>query len=88
MKPYIKDPDAVLDYQWDWTRWLDGDTIETHDILPVEGISVDRDTATDSTVTAWISGGAVGLLYAVTCRITTASGRTDDRTINIVIRPR
>lgn len=25
---YIKDPNAVLDYQWDWSAWLpDDDTI-------------------------------------------------------------
>jgi hypothetical protein len=89
MKPFIKDPDAVLDYEWDWARWLDSDTIVSHEVFPIgAGITVDSHTATLTSVTAFVSGGTVGVLYGLTCRVVTAGGRTDDRTINILIRGR
>lgn len=87
-KPYVKDPDAKLDYTWDWTAWLDGDTIASHTILPVAGITVESSGDTDQIVTAWISGGQIGVLYNLTCRIVTNGGRTDDRTISILVRSR
>jgi hypothetical protein len=39
-------------------------------------------------VRAWISGGTVGQAAAATCRITTAGGRTDDRTLTFTIKER
>jgi hypothetical protein len=33
--------------------------------------------------TAWLSGGTAGTAYRVACRITTAQGRTDERSITI-----
>ena len=29
MTTFLKDPDAVLDYSVDWSKWLAGDQIET-----------------------------------------------------------
>ena len=88
MKPYIKDPDAVLDYEFDWGRWLEGDTIDTHQVFPSPGITVASSNNSDSVVTVWLSGGVEGQQYSVTCRITTALGRVDDRTIPILVRSR
>lgn len=84
---YIKDPDAVLDYVWNWASWLpDGDTIASATVTADSGLTVDSDSATTTAVTAWLSGGTVGQSYGVTCRIVTADGRTDDRTIKILVR--
>lgn len=44
--------------------------------------------AVDNTVVAWISGGTAGTTYRVTCRIVTAGGRTDDRSIFIKVKER
>lgn len=95
-----KDPDAVLDYRWDWETegWLtDGDTIDTAefavydatggeipdtDTTPVE-VDLYSNTTTDAT--AWLSGGTAGNVYLVTCHITTAGGREDDRTLKLKI---
>ncbi len=59
---FKKDPDAVLDYQWRWSSWLDvGETIVSYTVTPAAGITVDSDALTDgTTVTAWLSGGAAG----------------------------
>jgi len=43
---------------------------------------------TGTRVRAWISGGTVGQAAAATCRITTAGGRVDDRTLTFTIKER
>lgn len=85
----IKDPDANLDYAWDWTSWLpDGDTITSHQVTVPDGLTLGTTTLTGAIVTAWISGGTPGELYTVTCRITTSDGRTDDRSRTIKVEQR
>lgn len=82
-----KDPDAVLDYVFDWTEWLDDidDTISGIEIIPETGITCDSSSFTEKTAIAWISGGIAGTTYQITCRITTAAGRIDDRSIYISV---
>lgn len=85
---YIKDPDAVLDYEFDWSQWLDvGETISTR-LVTVTGVTLDSSSNTTTTVTAWVSGGTVGTTGTVACRITTSQGRTDERSISLTIRNR
>jgi hypothetical protein len=89
MSNYVKDPNAVLDYQWDWSSWLDeGETITTATVTAPDGITVDSQANTTTTVTAWLSGGSLSASYPVTCRVVTSDGRTDDRTISLYIRER
>ena len=33
---FTKDPDAVLDYEFDWSAWLGTDTIATHTVTAAE----------------------------------------------------
>ena len=81
---FVKDPNAILDYEWDWTSWLGTtETISASVILPDPGITVDSDTFASKTATVWLSGGTSGITYAVTNHITTSLGREDDRTIFI-----
>ena len=84
-----KDPNAVLDYEFDWTAWLAAhapvDTIIGVDVL-VEGCTRDAYSFTPQRVFAWILGGVVGVDAKVTCRITTAAGRTNDRTLTLKIK--
>jgi hypothetical protein len=86
---FTKDPDAVLDYQWDWSEWLaTGETIASVVITPDTGITLDSQSNTTTTVTAWLSGGTVDEGYRVVCEITTNAGRTDDRSIYLICRER
>jgi hypothetical protein len=85
---FTKDPDAVLDYEFDWSAWLGTDTIATHTVTAAAGLTVDSTEATTTTVTAWLSGGSVGASYAVACHIVTAAGREDDRTVTITVQER
>ena len=86
---FIKDPDAVLDYSWDWSAWLEpGETISSSTVTVTAGITLDSQSNTAVRATAWLSGGVAGTLYQATDRITTSLGRTDDRTLTIRVTNR
>lgn len=84
--PYFsKDPNAILDYQIDWSAWLGSDTIATSAWTVPAGITKVSDTRTTTTATVWLSGGTVGTSYVLQNRITTAAGRTEDRSITVAV---
>lgn len=83
---FEKDPDAVLDYTRDWTTYLNGDAIATSTFIVPAGITKDSETNDTTSATVWLSGGADGEYYLVTNRITTAAGRTDDRSFLIYVK--
>ncbi len=92
-RPWIKkDPDARLDYSFDWADWLQaGELIESH-VVTVSGVTKDSDTRSGAIVTAWVSGGTAipGAVASITCQITTDSvpARTEQRTVYLKIRER
>lgn len=93
MTDLIKDPDAILDYGVDWTAWLDGDTIATSTwILPASsGLTQSNASinAAATVATVWLAGGdVVAAPWMVTNRITTAGGRTEDRSFLLTVRER
>lgn len=86
VKAWDKDPDAVLDYQWDWNdQWLAGDTIDSHTITAPDDLTVESSSEADGVVTAWISGGTAGSIHLVVCHVVTTGGREDDRSIQLTI---
>jgi hypothetical protein len=93
----VKDPDATLDYPFNWAAWLDdiADTIASVAIIVQAGITLNLTsphtngyTIAGKTVIVWLSGGTAGTTYRVTCRITTVGGRTDDRSIYVKVKDR
>ena len=83
-----KDPDATLDYEIDWEPLLSGDTIASVVwVIDAELTSV-AETNTTTTAKIWLSGGTVGSRHSAVCRITTAGGRVDDRTLTLTITNR
>jgi len=85
---FKKDPDAVLDYEFDWSAWLTdiSDSISGTPVWMLSpGLTKVSQSNTSSVAAAFISGGVLGETETVTCRITTAGGRTDDRTVNLKI---
>ncbi|MBK7002098.1 MAG: hypothetical protein IPH35_19700 [Rhodoferax sp.] len=86
-RTFKKDPDAELDFMVDWADWLEpmADTIASVAWIPDTGLTVGATAMTTTTATAFISGGTAGDTLNVVCRVTTAGGRTDDRTITINI---
>lgn len=96
---FEKDPNGVLDYKFDWKAltngtpggvrdWLaSGETITQRTVTVLTGLTKDSDSLTNNntSVTVWLSGGAVGTTYTVACRIVTSAGRTDERTIFVKV---
>jgi len=85
---FTKDPNAVLDYSVDWSRWLDGDTIATSVWTVPAGLTKVSDANTTTKTTAWLSGGTADQSYTVTNRITTTGGRTEDRSFIVKVEER
>jgi hypothetical protein len=88
-----KDPQAVLDYTFDWSDWLEvGDTITAQTVTVHDGpdsVLVKNSssiTGSSDQVSCWLSGGTVGAKYTVTAHITTAGGRQDDRSFYVKIK--
>lgn len=91
---YSHDPEAVLDYVFDWAAFL-ADINDTIDSATVDASTIADDDApltvdvvsnTTTTVTAWVSGGTVGKSYTLTCHIITNDGREEDKSITLQIK--
>lgn len=82
-----KDPDATLEFGRDWSAWLaaNGDTIVTSTWIVPAGLTVVDESNTATVTLVWLSGGTAGSSYQITNRVVTAQGRTDDRSIQIVV---
>lgn len=86
---FIKDPDATLDYRFDWSAWLaGGETITTSTFTASAGITIQSSTAAATNTTVWLTGGRQGTPYRITNRIVTSQNRTDDRSLTIRIKDR
>ena len=84
--PFIKDPNAVLDFTINWAAFLGVDTISSDSWTVPVGVSSVTETNTTTTSTIWLSGGTSGTKYPLTNRVVTAGGRTDDRTIYVLVK--
>jgi hypothetical protein len=88
-KSFLKDPDSVLDYAFDWSDWLEtNETISDYTITVESGIAKDSDSESGSIVTVWLTGGTAGDKYTVACEIITSLGRTDERSMVIHVKNR
>jgi hypothetical protein len=89
----VKDPQATLDYTLNYhdpsDDYLGTDTLASSSwsVLPATlTIAVPAATFTSTTATVWASGGTNGTKYTVTNHITTAGGRTDDRSFELLVQ--
>ena len=83
------DPDETKDYRWDWTAEMTAtaDAINASEWLVPDGVTKQSDTHDDTTTTIWLTGADPTLTsITVTNRITTAGGRTLDKTAVIAVR--
>ena len=93
-----KDPNAKLDYPFDWraktnghgdSDWLaPSEMIVSYVITVDDGLTLLSSSQSNGIVTAWISGGEVGKWYKVACKIETNMGRIDERTMHIRVEER
>ena len=84
---YKKDPSAILDYTFDWEPYLTpiADTIASVTFVFDTALTKVSQSSTTTTATAFMSGGTLGEKHNLTCRIITAGGRTDDRSVTLSI---
>lgn len=87
--PWIaKNKDASLPYTLDWSAWLGADTISAVTWTVPAGLTKASQTNTPTTASAVLSAGTAGTAYQVGCKITTAAGLVDERTIEIRVEER
>jgi hypothetical protein len=86
----VKDPQARLDYKFDWTDWLGSDTIasSSFSFSSGAGIAIDSQSHDDTSATVWLTGGTAGMSATVTCHITTSFNRQDDRSFTVIVQDR
>lgn len=88
-----KDPQADLDYRFDWRPWLLADTIvsSTWEVQLGSGLTMHDSTIEDSDTetVVWLAGGVVSdVAWRVTNTIVTAAGRTEERSLMVRIKER
>ena len=92
----VKDPDASLKYPFNWHDWLtnEADTYQSHSFIitsPADStipLTASVGTQVGGIITTSIAGGNAGKTYGVTCRLVTAGGQTDDRTLWVKVKDR
>lgn len=84
-----KDPDAVLDYSFDWTDWLAGvsDSIDSYSITGTD-VAVLSDSRNGAIITVWCGAATPGTVAKLVCRVVTAGARIEDRTIYLIVKER
>jgi hypothetical protein len=86
-----KDPQATLDYVVDWSKWLEtssNDVVSSVVWIVPNGLVKTTSAFTDTTATVWLSGGVLGRVYTITCRVTTLAGRTQDYSFQLICQDR
>lgn len=88
----LKDPDAVLDYPFDWTAWLAevSDTIVSATGVVTGSATVDSCVVQPGglIVIPVVSGGLPSEKCILTVHIVTNDGREDDRSVTLQIKER
>jgi hypothetical protein len=89
----VKDPDARIDYEFDWAAaYPDGQAVMASGwtVAPVDGDGiVVAAAAHDLTrTTATLTGGVAGRVYRVTNRVTMSDGQIDERSMTIRVEER
>ena len=83
-----KDPDEVLDYQFDWaSRLVTSETISTSTFVVTEGsVTMANPGILAGKTTVWLSGGTLGEVNIITNRVETNQGRVYEESARLRIR--
>jgi hypothetical protein len=85
-KDFIKDPNALKDYQVDAGDWLGDDTLTDAVWTIPSGLTKVTDGHSSTIITVWLSGGTLGQDYDCYVDFTTTGGREDRAMIRIKVR--
>lgn len=90
---FVKDPNEVKDYVFDWNGSTpgpgipSGDSVSTYTLTAETGITIDSDSEYEAdAIQLFVSGGTAGNDYTITCRVVTAQGRTLEASILVKVR--
>lgn len=80
--PEVKDPSATLNYSFDWSDNLTGETIgtSTWSSSPT-GLTVGTGSIATLSTTTSVAGGTAGTVYQVANKVYTSSGIIDERSM-------
>lgn len=96
-----KDPDEIVDYSVDWSRFLGSDTItsavwsiddangtktEVNSADDVNGLIFMQGTLSGQVATARFNGGTNNIRYNITCRVNTGEGLRFERSVFLRIK--
>lgn len=83
---FEKRPDDVLDYDIDFSRWLDGDTLVNVTATATGTAIIDNSSVDAVAAKIWISGGDAGTDTTITAQVETLSGRTKEIQFRMKVR--
>lgn len=63
-----KDPNSLLDYELDFTDWLEGGSLSGGSIVVPAGLTLVQTSVVSPSIIGWFSGGTVGESYTVIFR--------------------
>lgn len=89
LETFEKQSTETQDYDIDFGEYLAGmgnDTIVSHVVDPVTGITVESDLVVGTVVKVFVSGGVDKTHYKITVRITTAGGRIREGDIKVKVK--
>lgn len=95
LKSHTRQPAEHLDYDFDYSKWLnvDDDIISATFAVeflgtpaPVAPMVIDSTVIQPTFTKVWVSGGTAGEVYKVSCTITTSRGRVKQDEIKIRLR--
>jgi len=74
MSIWVKDPDDIRWFEFDWSQFLAaGETITSYAVTCDSNLTKVADTSTTSTVLIQVSGGTAGSQSLITCQVDTSN---------------
>lgn len=88
IKRFVKHPDEIVDYDVDFTSWLDArsDTINVYAVGATPGIDLVESTQVGGIIRTFVGGGSVGTAYRVAVEIETDGGRVKRGEIEVRVQ--
>ena len=84
-----KRPTEVKKYTFDFTPWLDDQSLtisSVSSVIAASGLTVDSNSNTTKTITAVLSGGTAGVEYKLTATFVTSDSQTWVVAITVPVR--
>lgn len=85
--PIPHDPNARLDYGWDWVRELEAGESLTNVTAAATNVTIEEPAILGTQTVVFASGGTFGLA-TIRFHVTTSAGRQDDRTLRLWVQER